>query len=151
MSDIKHSSVVMSEALSLLSKLKKPDTGFERIGLLFSKLDEKVSETVLDQFVQDNKHLKELYIGGYDLPEADRPNVADLATKVIEGQKESSMEKLTLHGLSSKSADEPSMEEMQLINALVSSSLTEMNKLDLSGNPSLFLHEEASTNMFEFI
>ena len=31
MNYIKHSSVVTSEALSLISKLKKPDTGFEKI------------------------------------------------------------------------------------------------------------------------
>ena len=48
MDDIKHSSVVMSEALSVIFKLKKPDAGFEKIDLRFRKLDEKVSETVLD-------------------------------------------------------------------------------------------------------
>ena len=64
MSDIKHSSVVTSEALSVISKLNKPDTGFEKIELGFSKLEQKVSETVLDQFVQYAKHLKELKISG---------------------------------------------------------------------------------------
>ena len=57
MDDIKHSSLVMSEALSMFSKLKKPDTGFEKIVLGFSRLDEKVSETVLDQFSQHAKNL----------------------------------------------------------------------------------------------
>ena len=81
---IKHSSVVTSETLSVISKLKKPDTGFEAIYLGFDKLDKKISETVLDQFVQHAKNIKELIIEGYDLPEADKPNVADLATKIIE-------------------------------------------------------------------
>ena len=48
LSDIKHSSEVTSEALSVISKLNKPETGFERINLLFVKLDEKISDTVVD-------------------------------------------------------------------------------------------------------
>ena len=48
---IKHSSVVTSEALSVISKLKKPATGFECIEFGFFKLDEKLSETVLEQFI----------------------------------------------------------------------------------------------------
>ena len=59
---IKHSSVVTSEAFSVILKLDKPNIGFESIDLGFCKLDEKVSETVLDQFVQHAKHLKELLI-----------------------------------------------------------------------------------------
>ena len=35
MTNIKHSSVVTSEALSVLSKLKKPVTGFEKVEFLF--------------------------------------------------------------------------------------------------------------------
>ena len=35
MLDIKHSSVVTSEALSVISKLNKPDIGFEKLVLLF--------------------------------------------------------------------------------------------------------------------
>ena len=48
---IKHSSAVMNEVLSVISKLKKPSTGFEKIVFKFSKLKEKLGETVLDQFV----------------------------------------------------------------------------------------------------
>ena len=57
MEKIKHSSVVTSEALSVISKLYKPDTGFEKIEFWFGKLNEKVSETVVDQFVLQAKHL----------------------------------------------------------------------------------------------
>ena len=39
MSRIEHSSLVTSEALSVLSKLKKPDTGFIEVDFLFFKLD----------------------------------------------------------------------------------------------------------------
>ena len=77
--------MVTSEALSVISKLKKPDIGFESIELRFCKLEEKVSETVLDQFVQHAKHLKELCIEGYRLG-VDKPNLSDLATKIIEEQ-----------------------------------------------------------------
>ena len=73
---IKHSSVVTSESLSVYSKLNKPDTGFEKIVMTFFKLDEKVSETVVDQFVQHSKNLKQLEIKGLkDLPESDKLNV----------------------------------------------------------------------------
>ena len=47
---IKHSSIVSSESLSVISKLNKPDTGFEKLEFWFHKLDEKVSETVMNQF-----------------------------------------------------------------------------------------------------
>ena len=57
---IRHSSVVTSECLSVISKLRKPDSGFEKLELEFIKLDEPVSETVLNQFVQHIKHLQDL-------------------------------------------------------------------------------------------
>ena len=53
----------------------------------FDKLDAKVSEKVIDQFVQEAaKHLKELYIILNDFPDADKANVADLTSKLIEKQ-----------------------------------------------------------------
>ena len=58
MTDIKHSSTVTSEALSVITKLDKPDTGFENVKLSFNRLDEKVSDTVVDQFSQHVKHLQ---------------------------------------------------------------------------------------------
>ena len=45
---IKHSSIVTSEALSVISKLPKPDSGFESINFQFVKLEAKLSETVVD-------------------------------------------------------------------------------------------------------
>ena len=60
MYSIKHSSAVTSEALSVISKLNKPDTGFEKVDLVFVKLDEKISDTVVDQFSQHVKHLQYL-------------------------------------------------------------------------------------------
>ena len=45
---IMHSSVVTSESLSLISRLNLPDTGFEQLVLSFGKLDEKISQTVVD-------------------------------------------------------------------------------------------------------
>ena len=87
--------MVTSESLSVICKLNKPDTGFEEVAFSFSRLDEKVSETVLNQFLPHAKHLKEMYFEGYDdLPEEDKLNVLDLATKIIEEQEESSIEKL---------------------------------------------------------
>ena len=65
--------------------------------MTFHKLDEKVSETVLDQFLHHAKHLDSVMIGGkIDLPEADKLNVVDLASKIIEVQEEASISMLTL-------------------------------------------------------
>ena len=84
MSAIKHSSVVTSEALSVISKLNKPVTGFEKIELRFSKLDEKLSDTVLDQFVKSTQQLKVLTLSDQGLPEIERLNVLELASSIIE-------------------------------------------------------------------
>ena len=48
---IKHSSIVTSEAISVISRLPKPYTGFESVYLGFKKLEAKLSETVVDQFL----------------------------------------------------------------------------------------------------
>lgn len=48
MQAINHSSVVTSESLSVISKLRKPDRGFEKIELWLQKLDESVSDTVVN-------------------------------------------------------------------------------------------------------
>ena len=55
----------------------------------FSKLDEKLSETVLDQFVQHIRNLKILSIEGKDLLETDRIQVLQFASRIIEEQEES--------------------------------------------------------------
>ena len=69
--------------------------------------------------------------------------MADLATKIIEEQEESSMEKLTLCYLSSDSVDEPSPEEKQLINAIVRSGFNQLILIDLGLNSCWFLHKDA--------
>ena len=48
MNQIKHSAQVTSETLSIFAKLNIPETGLNKLRLEFNKLDEKVSETVLD-------------------------------------------------------------------------------------------------------
>ena len=77
--------------------------------------------------------------------------MADLATKIIEEQEETNMERLTLSELASKSVDEPSQEEKQLINAVVRSGFNQLMNLNLNRNPSWFLHKDASSYLFEFI
>ena len=125
MFNIKHSSTVTSEAFSVISKLKKPDTGFEGITLVFYKLDKKLSETVFDQFVQHAKQLKAFSMYGYDdLPETDEPNVLELASRILEEQEEPVIQKLDLARLSSKSSEEPTEEDKRLINAVVRSGIT---------------------------
>ena len=84
MESVKHAAMVTSEALSVISKLKKPDTGLEKLGFEFLKLDEKLSDTVLDQFVQHAKLLKVLKVVGLNLPESDKLNVLELASRILE-------------------------------------------------------------------
>ena len=77
--------------------------------------------------------------------------MADLATKIIEEQEDTSMKKLTLKGHPCKSKDELSQEEKQLINAIVRSGFNQLTDLSLYGNPSWFLHKDAWSYLFELI
>lgn len=81
----KHSAAVTKEVISVLSKLiKTPETGLEMVVLTFFKLDEKVSETVVDQFTRHTTQLKTFTVDAIgDAPEADKQNMADLAARVI--------------------------------------------------------------------
>ena len=95
----------------MISKLKKPENGFEEIELTFKKLDEKLSETVVDQFLRHVRYLKRLAIFGEDsssCEEADKLNILELATKIIEEQEEPMIKKLSLSRISSNSVEEPS-------------------------------------------
>ena len=143
MDSIRHSSVVTSEALSVISKLNKMAFGFQYIKLEFCKLDEKLSETVIDQFVQHTKYLYELNVSGkQDLPETDKPNVLELASRILEEQDEPMLQDLTLSMLSSKSAEEPTEEDKRLINAVVQSGFNRLTSLHLDDNASWFSNSE---------
>ena len=62
---INNPSTVTSEALSVLSKLKTPAKGLESFEFSLIKLEEKLSETVFDQFIKLIKHLKVLKMNGW--------------------------------------------------------------------------------------
>ena len=58
---IQHSTAVTNEALGVLSRLMKPGQGFKKLQLIeFMKMDEKLSDTVVDQFVLHCKHIETL-------------------------------------------------------------------------------------------
>ena len=88
MGNIKQSSEVTNEALSVISKLKKPATGFEKVEFSFRKLDEKLSETVFDQFLPHAKQLRVFGTTGIGLQETERLNLIELAYRIIEEQEE---------------------------------------------------------------
>ena len=118
----------------------------------FDKLVAKVSEKVIDKFVQEAaKHLKELYIILNDFPEADKANVADLTSKLIEKQEGLNLEKLNLTRLSNNSNKEPSVEENRLINAVVQSDLTKLTDLSFFGKMSWFAHSDTQSRLLNFI
>ena len=93
---IKHSSAVTNEVLSVLATLNKPSTGFDKLELeRWETLDSKLSTTVVDQFSTHCRHLKELDINGESLEtEADRLNMCDLASKLLDAQEDDTMQKL---------------------------------------------------------
>ena len=131
MESVKHSSLVTSEALALLSRLNKPENGFKELSLSFQKLDQKVSETVLEQFLQHVKHLELLEMGSISpqgLPEvdqeADRPNIQELASRILEVQEDNNLRKLNLSHLGGNKRGVLSDEAMLLINTIVQTGCT---------------------------
>ena len=95
----KHQSAVTSEAFSVLSTLNKPPSGFRKLQFYqWSKLDTEVSPTVIDQFMEHCRHLQSLSINGYYLNqyEADRLNMCDLVSKIIDVQAEDKLDSLTI-------------------------------------------------------
>ena len=62
-------------------------------------------------------------MSSYDEQETDRQNVVKFATKIIEAQEEPNMKFLKLVGLASESVKDPTDNDEQLINAVVSSGL----------------------------
>ena len=83
-----HPCTVTSEALSVLSSLNKPPTGFTRVTLEnWERLDDKVSPDEAGQFTQHCQNLQKLHVEPDEgMPEAHRQNFCDLAAKIIEAQ-----------------------------------------------------------------
>ena len=97
-----HSSTVTDESLALISKLRKPVTGFSNLTLSFEELEHELSETVVDQLVQHVKHLKSFMIQGPTWEaEIDKQNVVKLATRILEEQDPHEADKIGLMQLSS--------------------------------------------------
>ena len=95
--EIFHPTAVTNELLSCLATLDKPLTGFSKVTLVdWNTLDEKVSDTVVDQFTQHCRHLIELEIDGKKLnTETDRLNKMDLVARILDAQASDKMQKLT--------------------------------------------------------
>ena len=100
MTNIDHSFIVTSEAISVISKLPKPVTGFEFIRFEFLTLEAKLSETVVDQFLQHTRYLKKLIITGYGLENKEKLNAIDFATTILDNQEEPILTSLDLSSLS---------------------------------------------------
>ena len=120
--------------------------------LEFYKLEEKVKETVVEQFVRHTSKLKELIISApATMISSDLVNVADLAAVILEAQEEIHMEKLCLAGFCRKVIREPLAEERRLINAVVNSGISELLSLDLSSNVQWFAQNESTSYLLDFI
>ena len=95
----KHQSAVTSEAFSVLSTLNKPPTGFRKLQIYeWWKLGTKVSPTVVDQFLEHCRHLQSLTINANYLHqhEADRLNMCDLVSKIIDVQADDKLDSLKI-------------------------------------------------------
>ena len=98
LNSIFHTCAVTNEALSVLSALQKPPTGFSKLKFDFWKtLGERVSPTVIDQFAQHCHNLQTLHVSGQELrTEEDRVNLCDLASRMLDVQVEDQMDSLTM-------------------------------------------------------
>ena len=97
MHKIDHSCAVTNQVLTTLATINKKPNGFEKLTFwCWNTLDEKVSQTVVDQFAQHCRHLKKLEVAGSDAfdekfgfkTEADRRNMCDLVAKILDVQAE---------------------------------------------------------------
>ena len=81
-----HPSTVTSEALSVLSSLKKPSTGFSSVTLEnWERLDDKISSEEAEQFTQHCQNLQKLHVEPDEgMPEAHKQNFCDLAAKLLD-------------------------------------------------------------------
>ena len=167
---VKHPAEVTDEVFQALAKIKKSERGLQSLTFSFLKLEEKVNEAVLDQFMQGCKHLKELSIRCEEyLPETDRQNVLEIASKILEDQAEPEIKKLILTKLGD--VDEPNRElavslrrsvtktqtsnffaaDKRLITAIVRSAYVQLTDLDLSHNPQWWDNSEAAEHLLGFI
>ena len=105
----------------------------------------------MDQLMYHVKHLKRFSMQAQDLPETDRLNVLELASRIMEEQEEPVMQELMLNELGSKSTEEPTQDDERLINAVVRSGLTQLNMLRFDNNASWFGHSEMNQYLMEFI
>ena len=154
MESIHHPTAVTNEALALISTLKKPEHGFEKLALNFNELEEKVSPTVLDQFVSHCQHLQEFstIVQPAFTGETGRQNVCELISRIIDEQRETAMQALSFRGYSSKE-EQPELPEADklLINAIVRSGLTQLTNLTFNQTNAWWSDEEARGYLLDFI
>ena len=87
----------------MLAKLNKPSTGFETLIMGFYRLEERLSETVLEQFIKHCTHLTKFRMVQWEesLPEQDRLNVLDLISRILEEQSEPKLQEIFFNRVSS--------------------------------------------------
>ena len=102
--------------------------------------------------MQQANQLEILKIEGQEeLPENDKVNMVELTSRLVEAQEDSNMKELSLINLSRMSMDELPNEDRRLIDALLSSPITQLTILDLSNNTCWFAHSESWPVLFSFI
>lgn len=155
MAYIKNSAAITSEALNVLSRHIDPEKGLT--ALLISdmyKMDERLSDTVVEQFALHCKNLEELTLEGSDrdkLPASDRPNLVDFFARILEEQKDDKMKKLKTSGICNEVSTELTEEDKRFIEALVKSGQTKLDEINLRNDAVFWNNEEAAGYLLEFI
>ena len=100
MSFVHHPASVTNAVLSILANFNKPLTGFEKLSLGFSELNEKLSDTIVDRFTSHCRNLKKLHFFCDFSRESDRLNYCELVVKLFDAQTHNNMQSLGVRGFS---------------------------------------------------
>ena len=115
--------------------------------------DEKLSQTVTEQFSLHCQNLKELEIGATQFRiEQHRANMCELAARILEAQADKEMEQLKIYGFWNKEKKTELTEEDKLfINSIVRSGLTNLSHFEFRDNKTWWGDSEAQEFLCDFI
>ena len=145
---------VLNETFATFAQLNIPKTGLDEFKLEgVYDLEERLDETVIDQFAVHCKSLIRLSICNMKtkLPKPVYLQVVELATLLVESQEDSRMEELDFTRMSQEDAEEPVEEEIRLLTSLLDSPITMIKFLHFRGNKEWFANAETAGYLCEFI
>lgn len=113
------------------------------MSLGFQKLNEKLSDTVVDRFASQCRNLKKLFFFSNFSNAADRLNFCELVVKLLDAQAHTNMQELAVRCFSAGGEGvKHSDVDQQVINSIVNSGFNQLSYLDLSLNYSWWQDQE---------